>query len=319
MQRTFSNVGGILGLLTFISLVGAGFTLDSASEWPWGNSPLTVAGWVLGVSVFIFLLAMTPMRRVLPVLTLGMWVSAAIFGSLAAAILFLFRGHGTLAWQSLVLAIAAWIGGHILEVPHRARISSPSVDWAPPSLFETMAANPELSHDELRTAMFDHYEYSSQVMEQIGALWPERNEYGNPKLTAEILIWDDTHSHWVRANLEAALSAGLMTADPNLSLMITPLGGELQPFGSQSVYLLARPDLGTSMPAYELRWVGPPPSYPQNQTVIVSRDSSLQLLKTYLDSAWEPASAAADPPQFISHEPRVFPDVPPPVGLLAGS
>lgn len=319
MQRSFSNVGGILGLLTFIGLVGAGFTVNGASEWPWGNSPLTVAGWVLGVSVAILLLAMTPIRRLLPVLTLGMWMFAAMFGSLAAAVLFLFRGHGTLAWQSLVFAVTAWIGGHILEIPHRALDSSPSVGWAPPSLLETMVANPELSGDNLRNAMFDQYEYSSQVLEQIGARWPERNEYGNPKLTAEILIWDDLPQHWVRATLEAALSAGVMTADPNLSLRITPRGGQMEPFGSQTVYMLARPDIGTPLPAYELRWVGPPPSYSRNQTVIASRDNTLRLLKTYLDSAWEPANAAAEPPPLISGEPRVFPNVPPTIGLLGGS
>lgn len=314
MRRTFSNVGGILGLLTFIGLVGTGLTLDRASEWPWGESPLATAAWVLGVSVSVLLLAMTPIRGALPVLTLGMWVSAAIFGSLAAAALFLVRGHTTIAWQALVLAVAAWISGHILEIPHRALAAARNNGATPSSLIEAMAANPDMTGDDLRNAMFDQFAFSSQVLEQIGARWPERDDYGNPKLTAEILIWDETSEEWVRASLEATLSPVVMTAEPNISLRVTPRDGSMPPFGSQTVHLRRRPDIDTSIPTYELRWIGPSPNYAKNQTVIASPASSVQILETYLESSWEPAMSSDDPPPFLTSDSRVYPRTPPAAG-----
>lgn len=79
--------------------------------------------------------------------------------------------------------------------------------------------------DQIMEAMWRQVESSERFLAAAASAWPERNEYGWPKLTADILLWRERQPEWTRASLEASLSPGVMTSAPNLMFRIEPNDG----------------------------------------------------------------------------------------------
>lgn len=75
---------------------------------------------------------------------------------------------------------------------------------------------------------------------------------------------------------------------------------------SQSVYLLAKPELSKYQTCYEIRW-SDPKTYHQNQGLVASESANLVLLADYVEGRW--ARADSDPlmQEFLAPDPSVFP------------
>lgn len=387
-QRSFSNLGGILGIISFLVLLAAAFADDPANSWSLGSSPLVPALWIAVLGIVVLLLSRTPLNRILPIKTLGMWALAVGVGGAVAAAILLFRGEGVLSWKMLVLGLSGWFAQILVGIPYRAEQDSaisliaqqlgtsrreviaffcsqlasaegdarrlamsvtddPRMaslehsaidevvaghcrehravweaakrilgggDASQPSagrtLIQELVSNPSMDPDQVRDAMWRQLESSERFLSAAAAPWPERDEYGRPKLTAEIQLWREGSPHWTRGSMEASLSPGVMTSTPNLMFRIEPTDGR-DAIWSQSVYLLARPDLSQELPCYEVRWSNPT-TYQEDRALIASGSGNVALLADYLQAHWAPVSSDSAVRNLLSPEPSLFPEDPPP-------
>jgi len=389
-QRSFSNLGGILGIITFFGLLAAALADHPADEWSLGSSPLTPALWIAVSGILVLFLSRTALKRVLPIKTLGMWTFAIAISGAVAAVILLFRGEGSLSWKMFVLGASGWFAQFLIGIPYRAQqesaisliahqlgtsrgevidffcsqlasaegdprrlamsvtddprlasiehaaidevvaehcrehravweaakrilgVEEPTRPTSGRTLIEQLTSNPSMDPDQIMEAMWRQVESSERFLAAAASAWPERNEYGWPKLTADILLWRERQPEWTRASLEASLSPGVMTSAPNLMFRIEPNDGS-NVIGSQSVYLLARPDLSQELPCYEVRWSNLR-TYQQDQALIASESANLALLADYLEAHWAPvfSAPALQKPRLVSPEPLIFPPNPPP-------
>ncbi len=122
--QSFSNLGGILGIITFLALLVAAFAADPADDWPFGRSPLVPAIWIAVLGVLILLLSRTAVRRLLPIKTLGMWAFAVMIGGAVGAVILILRGESALSWKMLVLGASGWFAQFLMGIPYRAEQDS---------------------------------------------------------------------------------------------------------------------------------------------------------------------------------------------------
>lgn len=382
-QRSFSKLGGLLGVITFLFLVAAAFANDPETGWSIGSSPLAPALWIALLGVIVLILSRTSANRILPLRTLGMWAFAVMLGGAAAAVVLGLRGEWDLAWRMLVLGASGWLAQFLIGIPYRAdqesainviarqlgtskretveflcsRLASAGgnahelalsvtddprlaplehaaieevvAEHCPEhrqvwelakdillsesqgriaggrELLADLVQNPSMEPDQIRAAMARQSDSSNRFLAAAAGNWPESNEQGWPTLRANVQVWRDQEGRWLRAALEASLSPGVMTGTPNLMFRIEP-DAEGEIIWSQSVYLLARPDISHGLPSYELRW-SDPKTYEQKQTVIASESENVALLADYLQGHWRDVSSDPVVEKFLAPQPSVFP------------
>lgn len=172
-------------------------------------------------------------------------------------------------------------------------------------LIAELIQNPSMESDEIRAAAARQSDSSNRFLASATMNWPDSNEYGWPALSARVQVWRQEANTWLPAALEASLSPGVMTSTPNLMFRIEP-DADADLIWSQSVYLLARPDISQGVPCYEIRW-SDPQTYKQQEAVVASESANLALLADYLVGHW--AGTSTDPvmKRFLDPEPSVFP------------
>ena len=123
-QRSFSKLGGLLGVITFLILMAAAFADDPEANWTLGSSPLVPALWIALLGLLVLILSRTAIRRILPLRTLGMWAFAVMLGGVAAAVVLGLRGEWDLAWKVLVLGGSGWLAQFLIGIPYRSEQDS---------------------------------------------------------------------------------------------------------------------------------------------------------------------------------------------------
>ncbi len=123
-QRSYSTIGGFLGIITFLILVAGAFADNPEANWTIGSSPLVPAIWITLLGILVVLLSRTAMRRILPLRILGMWAFGVMLGGIAAAVILGFRGEWNLAWKMLVLGASGWLAQFLVGIPYRSEQDS---------------------------------------------------------------------------------------------------------------------------------------------------------------------------------------------------
>lgn len=131
-KRSFSNLGGILGIVTFLGMLAVALSARPAESWSVGSSPLVPAIWIIIVALLALLLSRMGLLHVLPVTALGMWAFAVAIGGVVACVILLFRGDGALSWKMLALGASGFVGQLLLGVSYRAQQQSTVAAGAQP-------------------------------------------------------------------------------------------------------------------------------------------------------------------------------------------
>jgi len=314
-QKSFSTLGGLLGIITVLSLVAVAFVDDPEAEWSSGSSPLVPAFWVAILALLVLLLSRTPLRSILPLKILGMWTFGVFLGGAAAAVILTVRGEWNMAWQMLVLGLSGFLAQFLVGIPYRAeqdRAIREAIGYGPDSEspIQDFTRNPSMELEEFMAVTGRQQMRSEQFLESVAASWPDRNTYGWPFLTADVMIWQEARPRWERATLEASLSPGVLTATPNFAFGVT-YRSDAPGIRSGSVYLLERPDLSRGLPAYELRWIDRATQDP-HRAALASDSANVAILAEYLKGYWGEDRSSATLERLLAPEATVFPPEPPP-------
>ena len=168
------------------------------------------------------------------------------------------------------------------------------VDW----LIRNASAKPEA----VRAAVFDQYERSTNQVARVGTDWPERDEYGNPMLKVPVAVWLPGTS-WQSGVLEARLSAGMMSSDPNLNVRVID-ESDRAIVGSSSIFLLPRPDIAEAG-TFEIRWTDAREHYATRAALLRSDSAELDILVRFLEGYWARSAGSPVVMEFRDPTPQV--------------